>query len=48
MPLALCATLCHIGTAEAQLTDLTQAPIIETAGIVHSHEHHLGAVVGND
>ncbi|HKU89853.1 MAG TPA: di-heme oxidoredictase family protein [Steroidobacteraceae bacterium] len=47
MPLALCATLCHIGTAEAQLTDLTQAPNIENAGIVKSLEQQIGAGVGN-
>ena len=34
MPLALCAALCRIDTAEAQLTDLTQTPNVENAGIV--------------
>ena len=47
MPLALCAALCRIDTAEAQLTDLTQAPNVENAGIVKSLEQQIGAGVGN-
>jgi hypothetical protein len=47
MPLALCAALCRIDTAEAQLTDLTQAPNQENAGIVKSLQQQIGAGVGN-
>jgi len=47
MPLALCAALFRIDTAEAQLTDLTQAPNVENAGIVKSLEQQIGAGVGN-
>ena len=47
MPLALCAALCRFDTAEAQLTDLTQAPNVENAGIVKSLQQQVGAGVGN-
>ena len=47
MPLALCAALFRIDTAEAQLTDLTQAPNQENAGIVKSLQQQIGAGVGN-
>src|SRR6187399_1396544 len=47
MPLALCAALCRVDTAEAQLTDLTQAPNVENAGIVKSLQQQTGAGVGN-
>jgi hypothetical protein len=47
MPMALCAVLCQIDTAEAQLTDLTQTPNVENAGIVKSLQQQIGAGVGN-
>jgi hypothetical protein len=47
MPLALCAALCRFDTAEAQLTDLTQTPNAENAGIVKSLQQQIGAGVGN-
>jgi hypothetical protein len=47
MPLALCAALCRIDTAEAQLTDLTQTPNVENAGIVKSLQQQIGNGVGN-
>ena len=47
MPLALCAALCSVDTAQAQLTDLTQAPNVENAGIVKSLQQQTGAGVGN-
>jgi hypothetical protein len=47
MPMALCAVLCQIDTAEAQLTDLTQTPNAENAGIVKSLQQQIGAGVGN-
>jgi hypothetical protein len=47
MPLALCAALCRFDTADAQLTDLTQAPNVENAGIVKSLQQQIGAGVGN-
>ena len=47
VPLALCAALCRIDTAEAQLTDLTQTPNVENAGIVKSLQQQIGNGVGN-
>jgi hypothetical protein len=47
MPMALCALLYRIDTAEAQLTDLTQTPNVENAGIVKSLQQQIGAGVGN-
>src|SRR5262245_31185636 len=47
MSAGLCALLIRIETAEAQLTDLTQAPNAENAGIVKSLQEQIGAGVGN-
>jgi len=47
MPAALCALLCRIDPAQAQLTDLTQTPNPENAGIVKSLQQQIGAGVGN-
>src|SRR5688500_14075782 len=47
MPAAFLAAVCCTGTAFAQLTDLTQTPNQEGAGIVKSLEQQLGAGVGN-
>jgi hypothetical protein len=47
MPATLCASLILIDTANAQLTDLTQAPNAENAGITKSLEQQIGAGVGN-
>ena len=47
MPAALLAALCCSETAQAQLTDLTQTPNQEGAGIVKSLEQQIGAGVGN-
>src|SRR5215467_3098395 len=47
MPMALCALLFRIEPAEAQLTDLTQTPNPENAGIVKSLQQQIGAGVGN-
>ncbi|HKE94136.1 MAG TPA: di-heme oxidoredictase family protein [Povalibacter sp.] len=43
----LCAVLSYIHTASAQLTDLTQTPNAENAGITKSLEEEIGAGVGN-
>src|SRR5262245_10790402 len=47
MPTALCALLFRIDPAQAQLTDLTQTPNPENAGIVKSRQQQIGAGVGN-
>jgi hypothetical protein len=47
MPVALLAAVCCSETALAQLTDLTQTPNQEGAGIVKSLEQQIGAGVGN-
>lgn len=47
MPAALLAALCCTEIAHAQLTDLTQTPNQEGAGIVKSLEQQIGAGVGN-
>jgi len=47
MPTALCALLFRIDPAQAQLTDLTQTPNPENAGIVKSLQQQIGAGVGN-
>ena len=43
MPLALCALLFRIDTADAQLTDLTQTPNAANAGIAKSLQQQIGA-----
>ncbi len=47
MPAALFAALCCTETAYAQLTDLTQTPNPENAGIFKSLQQQIGAGVGN-
>jgi len=47
VPAALVAALCCSEIAYAQLTDLTQTPNQEGAGIVKSLEQQIGAGVGN-
>src|SRR5687767_4234444 len=47
MPALLLAAVCCTETAHAQLTDLTQTPNQEGAGIVKSLEQQIGAGVGN-
>jgi hypothetical protein len=47
MPMALCAAFCCTETAYAQLTDLTQTPNAENAGIVKSLQQQIGAGVGD-
>jgi hypothetical protein len=47
MPAAFLAAVCCTGTAFAQLTDLTQTPNQEGAGIVKSLDQQIGAGVGN-
>jgi hypothetical protein len=47
MPAALLAAVCCSETAQAQLTDLTQTPNQEGAGIVKSLEQQIGTGVGN-
>ncbi len=47
MPAALLAAACCSETAFAQLTDLTQTPNQEGAGIVKSLQDQIGAGVGN-
>src|SRR5215510_15150007 len=47
MSAGLFALLIRVDTADAQLTDLTQTPNVENAGIVKSLEQQIGAGVGN-
>ena len=47
MPAALLAAACCSETAFAQLTDLTQTPNQEGAGIIKSLQEQIGAGVGN-
>jgi Di-haem oxidoreductase, putative peroxidase len=47
MSAGVLALLVHVETAEAQLTDITQAPNVENAGIVKSLQQQIGAGVGN-
>jgi hypothetical protein len=47
MPAALFAAFGCIGTAQAQLTDLTQTPNAENEGIVKSLQQQIGAGVGD-
>jgi hypothetical protein len=47
MPVVLLAAVCCSELAQAQLTDLTQTPNTEGAGIVKSLEQQIGAGVGN-
>ena len=47
MSAGLLALFCRIDVAEAQLTDLTQTPNAENAGIFKSLEQQIGAGVGN-
>ncbi len=47
MPAGLLAAVCCMETANAQLTDLTQTPNQENAGIVKSLQQQIGAGVGN-
>jgi hypothetical protein len=47
MPALLLAAVCRPDAAQAQLTDLTQTPNQEGAGIVKSLEQQIGAGVGN-
>lgn len=47
MPASLLAALCCAQIAHAQLTDITQTPNQENAGIVKSLEQQIGAGVGN-
>src|SRR4029079_6063350 len=47
VPVVLFAPLLRIDTAEAQLTDLTQTPNAENAGIVKSLQQQIGNGVGN-
>src|SRR6188768_1013987 len=44
---AACATMLHVDLVEAQLTDQTQTPNAERAGIFKSLEEQIGAGVGN-
>ncbi len=47
MSAGLCALFCRIDVADAQLTDLTQTPNAENAGIFKSLEQQIGTGVGN-
>jgi hypothetical protein len=47
MPVAFIAAVCCVETSYAQLTDLTQTPNAEGAGIVKSLQQQIGAGVGN-
>jgi hypothetical protein len=47
MSAGLFALFCRIDVADAQLTDLTQTPNAENAGIFKSLEQQIGAGVGN-
>jgi hypothetical protein len=47
MPVILLAAVCCTEVAQAQLTDLTQTPNQEGAGIVKSLEQQIGVGVGN-
>ena len=47
MPALLVAAVCCMDPAEAQLTDLTQTPNAENAGIFKSLQQQIGAGVGN-
>ncbi len=47
MPAAFFAALCCTGTANAQLTDLTQTPNVENEGIFKSLQQQIGAGVGD-
>jgi di-heme oxidoreductase (putative peroxidase) len=47
MPVFLVVALCHVDPASAQLTDLTQTPNAENAGIVKSLQQQVGSGVGN-
>ena len=44
---AACASMLGLDVAEAQLTDQTQTPNAERAGIFKSLEQQIGAGVGN-
>ena len=46
-PVVLLAAVCCSELAQAQLTDLTQTPNLEGAGIVKSLQQQIGAGVGN-
>src|SRR3990170_5111753 len=47
MPAVLIASVCYTQNANAQLTDQTQTPNVERAGIFKSLEEQIGAGVGN-
>lgn len=47
MPIALLASVCYMQSASAQLTDQTQTPNVERAGILKSLPQQVGAGVGN-
>ena len=47
VPAALIVSFCYVQDADAQLTDQTQTPNVEQAGIVKSLEQQIGAGVGN-
>jgi hypothetical protein len=47
VPAALIVSFCYVQTASAQLTDQTQTPNVEQAGILKSLEQQVGAGVGN-
>jgi hypothetical protein len=47
VPAALIVSFCYVPTASAQLTDQTQTPNVEQAGILKSLEQQVGAGVGN-
>ena len=47
MPVVLSACVCYTQNANAQLTDQTQTPNIERAGIFKSLQEQIGAGVGN-
>ena len=47
MSAGLCVLLCRIDVADAQLTDQTQTPNAENAGIFKSLDQQIGAGVGN-
>ena len=47
MPIALLASVCYTHSAHAQLTDQTQTPNVERAGIAKSLQQQVGAGVGN-
>ena len=47
MSAGLFALMIRVDIAEAQLTDITQTPNVENAGIVKSLQQQIGAGVGN-